>query len=55
MIYYVIDNDIDLVVKVIKCYDDFVLVIFMLIDWYLLCKCFSLVLLVKEYDWLEGG
>lgn len=55
IICYVINDKVDIVVKVMCFYDDFCLVIFIFIDWYLVCKCFIFVLLVKDYDWLVDG
>lgn len=55
IIRYTIHHDIDLVVKATKKHDDLVSVIFTPTDWHLMRKCPSMVLLVKEHDWPEGG
>lgn len=47
-------GEYDILIKVICKYDMLEFVIFILIDWYLMCKCLILVLLVKNVDWLEN-
>ncbi|MFZ8201735.1 universal stress protein UspE [Alteromonas portus] len=55
IIYYALNNQIDLVVKATKKHDDLASVIFTPTDWHLMRKCPRPVLLVKEHDWPEGG
>ncbi len=55
IIYYTLNNQIDLVVKATKKHDDLASVIFTPTDWHLMRKCPRPVLLVKEHDWPEGG
>lgn len=55
IIYYALNNLIDLVVKATKNHDDLASVIFTPTDWHLMRKCPRPVLLVKEHDWPEGG
>ena len=55
IIYYTLNNQIDLVVKATKKHDDLASVIFTPTDWHLMRKCPRPVLLVKEHGWPEGG
>ncbi len=55
IIYFALNNQIDLVVKATKNHDDLASVIFTPTDWHLMRKCPRPVLLVKEHDWPEGG
>lgn len=55
IIYYALNNQIDLVVKATKKHDDLASVIFTPTDWHLMRKCPRPLLLVKEHDWPEGG
>lgn len=55
IIYYALNNQIDLVVKATKKHDDLASVIFTPTDWHLMRKCPRPVLLVKEHDWPENG
>ena len=55
IIYYTLNNQIDLVVKATKKHDDLASVIFTTTDWHLMRKCPRPVLLVKEHGWPEGG
>ncbi|MDO6565846.1 universal stress protein UspE [Alteromonas sp. 1_MG-2023] len=55
VVHYVLDNNIDLVVKATKRHDDLASVIFTPTDWHLLRKCPSPVLLVKDHAWPENG
>ena len=55
IIYYTLNNQIDLVVKATKKHDDLASVIFTPTDWHLIRKCPRPVLLVKEHGWPEGG
>lgn len=55
IIYFALNNQIDLVVKATKKHDDLASVIFTPTDWHLMRKCPRPVLLVKEHDWPEGG
>lgn len=55
IIYYALNNQVDLVVKATKKHDDLASVIFTPTDWHLMRKCPRPVLLVKEHDWPEGG
>lgn len=55
IIYYALNNQIDLVVKATKDHDDIASVLFTPTDWHLMRKCPRPVLLVKEHDWPEDG
>ena len=55
IIYEVIDNNFDLIVKGTQQHDTLKSVIFTPTDWHLLRKSPTPVLLVKEHDWPEDG
>lgn len=55
IIQEVVSEKYDLLLKMVYQYDKLEVVIFILMDWYLLCKCFCLVWMVKDQLWLEGG
>lgn len=55
VIYEVIDNNYDLIVKGTQQHDTLKSVIFTPTDWHLLRKAPTPVLLVKEHDWPVGG
>lgn len=55
IIYEVIDNNFDLVVKGTQQHDSLKSVIFTPTDWHLLRKSPTPVLLVKEHDWPQDG
>ena len=55
IIYEVIDNQYDLVVKGTQEHDTLKSVIFTPTDWHLLRKCPVPVLLVKDHDWPDDG
>ncbi len=55
IIHYVLDNEVNLVVKGTRRHDDLASVIFTPTDWHLLRKCPSPVLLVKEHGWPIDG
>ena len=55
IIFYALNNQIDLVVKATKNHDDLASVIFTPTDWHLMRKCPRPVLLVKDHDWPENG